>query len=419
MTTTETLESHKRGIPKQSLPQTLQDAITFCQELGIQYIWVDALCIIQRGDDGADWNRESVRMADIYCNSFLTIAALSADSVYSGCFNTPKNGIRIGPVMTYGMNHFPQDADIELHPDFPLLTRGWVFQERMLAPRILYFGSQELLWDCQHDRTCECGGAEFQNFGALYSKSEARKEDFARIREFPADVISTQWRRMVRQYSHLQLSFRADKLPALSGLADRFQRETGQRYWAGLWENSFITDMCWIAVADGTPVQAENQVWTAPTWSWASLDVPVSYGWMNLLTETSGTYEDLHAQAEVLNVHCALRGPSATGPVTTGFVDLNCTMIPASFEDTGRFVCSDSVEDLWWASDKRDKIKDGGKYYLIPLIGAVESQYLVALVVTPKDEGSEEMVRIGSATGHKWDGPEQFPRSNWRRVRIS
>lgn len=406
MTTTETLESHRHGIEKQSLPQTLQDAITFCRELGIKYLWVDALCIIQRGDEGADWNRESVRMADIYCNSFLTIAALSADSVYRGCFNTPKDGIKMGPVMTFGMDHFPTDPEVELYSDFPLLTRGWVYQERMLAPRVLYLGRQELFWDCQHCRTCECGGADYQN-------REAQKGDFARIWEFPADLVEMQWRKVVQQYSNLQLSFRSDKLPALSGLADRFQQQTGQKYWAGLWENSFITDLCWH-VGEGTTVHAENQTWTAPTWSWASMDVPVTYG-IDLCEVTRETYGDLHALAVVLDARCALRGSSATGPVTSGFVDLNCTMLPVTFENNS--VCAGSLQ-LWWHSDGRYKITDGGKYYLIPLLAVSKTEFLIALVVTPEDEGSEEMVRVGTANGYQWDGPEHFPSSSWSRVRI-
>lgn len=33
-------------------------------QLGINYIWIDSLCIVQ--DDSDDWDRESVRMADYY-----------------------------------------------------------------------------------------------------------------------------------------------------------------------------------------------------------------------------------------------------------------------------------------------------------------------------------------------------------------
>ncbi|OCL15003.1 hypothetical protein AOQ84DRAFT_269873, partial [Glonium stellatum] len=73
LTTRETLSLHQRSIPFYSLPQTLRDAISFVRGLGLRYIWIDALCIVQ--DDNADWLRECSRMRLIFANSRLTLAA--------------------------------------------------------------------------------------------------------------------------------------------------------------------------------------------------------------------------------------------------------------------------------------------------------------------------------------------------------
>jgi hypothetical protein len=52
LTTTKlTLTQRKKEISLVDMPQTLQDALFITQQLGIPYIWIDALCIIQ--DDKA------------------------------------------------------------------------------------------------------------------------------------------------------------------------------------------------------------------------------------------------------------------------------------------------------------------------------------------------------------------------------
>jgi hypothetical protein len=85
-TTKATLKSRKSDIPWLSLSRTFQDAITITRELGFRYLWIDSLCIIQ--DDKKDWERESAKMASIYADSWLTIAAALGIDGDSGCFSS-------------------------------------------------------------------------------------------------------------------------------------------------------------------------------------------------------------------------------------------------------------------------------------------------------------------------------------------
>jgi len=45
-TTKENIEERRRKISIESLPKTVQDAVKVTRELGIRYLWVDALCIV-------------------------------------------------------------------------------------------------------------------------------------------------------------------------------------------------------------------------------------------------------------------------------------------------------------------------------------------------------------------------------------
>lgn len=64
------------------MPQTYQDAIQVTDALGLRYLWIDALCIIQECQD--DWAKESQNMGNIYKNSHVTIAPIATKSCWDG-----------------------------------------------------------------------------------------------------------------------------------------------------------------------------------------------------------------------------------------------------------------------------------------------------------------------------------------------
>jgi len=62
-----------RGIAVQRLPRTLAEAVEITRKMGIPYLWIDALCIIQ--DSPEDWASESRTMATVYGNVRCSLAA--------------------------------------------------------------------------------------------------------------------------------------------------------------------------------------------------------------------------------------------------------------------------------------------------------------------------------------------------------
>ncbi|RYP04004.1 hypothetical protein DL765_010345 [Monosporascus sp. GIB2] len=69
MTTESNLEKHRSKIEYDALPKTLQDTVKVTREIGIRYLWIDRLCIVQ--DSKEDWDAESKRMDSVYQNAHL------------------------------------------------------------------------------------------------------------------------------------------------------------------------------------------------------------------------------------------------------------------------------------------------------------------------------------------------------------
>ena len=154
-TTSSNIEQFSHAIPVTTLSKTFQDAFIAARSyLGIRYIWIDSLCIIQ--DDPQDWRAESVTMHDVYSRSLCNLSAIAASSGIHGLF-PPRYIDRIHPcgIEINWAGRYPEiyipipkrfwDEQLDYAP---LSRRGWVFQERWLAPRILHFSSDQLLWEC-------------------------------------------------------------------------------------------------------------------------------------------------------------------------------------------------------------------------------------------------------------------------------
>ncbi|KAM0421203.1 hypothetical protein ACHAPT_010923 [Fusarium lateritium] len=178
-TTRETISAHKLGLAFDHLPKTFQDAVVFCRKLGVRWLWIDSLCIIQ--NDDADWKAEAGKMADIYSNSWLTIAATKAADSSQGCFIDNESpsmficqladegeiyNVLVGELLRvkheseWWKRESPssgvQRRPYSCNPAFPLITRGWAFQERLLSRRVLHFGFTELFFECRERYSCQC-----------------------------------------------------------------------------------------------------------------------------------------------------------------------------------------------------------------------------------------------------------------------
>jgi hypothetical protein len=131
---------------------------------------------------------------------------------------------------------------------FPLLLRAWVFQERLLAPRVVYFSQNELVWECVELGDCQCGG--------YFVPSNPKSRDW---------TSKYSWRSAVELFTTLHLNVEQDRLPAFFGLADFYAQSVGASlktdYLAGLWRKSLHIDLLWrIDSSAQTLVTQSNRI---------------------------------------------------------------------------------------------------------------------------------------------------------------
>jgi hypothetical protein len=145
ITTSTTLDERIANISMESFPVLYRDAITITRKLGIKYLWIDSLCILQDVKDG--WSREAAKMGDIYRLSYLTIYALGAPNCYQQLLiERPLKSTSASSCLDDTRNDGRERGEIFKHS--PLSQRAWAVQERLLSPRLLIYSKEEMLWEC-------------------------------------------------------------------------------------------------------------------------------------------------------------------------------------------------------------------------------------------------------------------------------
>lgn len=202
-TTVDTIERNKRGFAGTDLPKTLQDAVFLTWTLGLEYIWIDSICIIQDSDE--DRNIELPKMSQYYRNSYVTISAAVAETVDSGfliprdeCEDRPDCGLPkdlmhlpyICPAsenkQAVGKILFRGDSSCRLC-DEPISKRAWTLQESILAPQILSYGTR-LLFQCHAGQHSD-GGIEDWSFDQQSSGHRRIQQEFSQCNNAHRDGI--------------------------------------------------------------------------------------------------------------------------------------------------------------------------------------------------------------------------------------
>jgi len=316
----------QNGIDVHSLPLNFRDAITVTRRLGIRYLWIDALCILQ--DSTADWVAAASKMADIFGTATLVLSATSAKhcdegilqprlSTCSPLLGPSKNWFLARPRRTF------TTLELEINAGH-LNSRGWAVQERMMAQRVLHYTPAGMIWECNAHLHSELLGVKAEENKKLIpnlvaaARRRNRQDDqsdpvpipkatSSRFWPYPlpqrpankkkkggrlikagastnsqgdtgtdAGVFLGEWFNCVTLCSSKDFTFPSDKLAAVAGLAAIFQDSLPHagEYLAGVWSGYMATCLGWakrVQYPSKLP-SLSNQAFCAPSWSWAAGD---------------------------------------------------------------------------------------------------------------------------------------------------
>lgn len=350
MLTSTNIEEFRQAIPLEEVAASFRDAIITCRRLGIRYIWIDSLCILQSGEGSQeDWLLHSSEMHKVYQNCELNIAIHVAANPEEGAFRSRETDF-LQDCYVWTPFHEPpadsswyldedrkivrsqsfrsKDEDLEAddeepigeapipetrdqnspsskthlcaifsEADFsysrrhlPLSNRAWVLQEKLLSPRTLHFQTDRIAWECH-------------------------KKPF-QTEYLPDSIASNQWRGFdclfqtqynihehglvlrtffdyVMEYTDADLSHpNEDKFVAFAAIARRFGEEWDHDYCAGVFRPWFPQALLWDTMLFANATRAT--AYRAPSWSWASID-----GCINLSVISDGDATDFATVKDV------------------------------------------------------------------------------------------------------------------------
>jgi len=304
-TTRQNVERHKERITLSPVFRTFSEALMACKVLGIPYLWIDSLCIIQHDPSDPestleDFNKESQLMGQVYGRAVLTIAATGAsDAPTMGLFSTERNRLRQLVEIPFRMNRDESEPSgymyastkpkgfVDEISDSRLFTRGWVFQERLLSARYLHFGREQWFWQCR-ERTFAESDQQADDSGQLQPpqrRSPGADLGMAQAISKSGDEFSNWWSQAVEIYSELDFTRPADRTIAIKGLMNEIGRISKRQYFWGIWAEALHLQMMWYSVP-GTftapplnhrPSPTERMRRGVPSWSWLESDEPIRF----------------------------------------------------------------------------------------------------------------------------------------------
>jgi hypothetical protein len=306
ISTTSNYEQRLLGGDFGPLPQLFLDAFHVAEKLNVKYIWIDSICIIQQGDDLADWRREAPNMAQYYQFSLFTLAG-TADDMSGGLMHsysadaTPwasqiarlpyrdKLGVNSGYFYAYKRRVVLVDEYMAQVRSSILFRRGWILQEWLLSKRILWYTAQGLFYECQEELPRSYDQAQL-TYGRASSELRAHLQLKASFHRSNEDILAF-WYHALEVYSGQHLTKpELDRILAVAGLAKevgpilmnqemlRGGKNGGEEevYIAGLWLRDMQHGLLWEQ-DHAVLLSPVDKVVGAPSWSWASLMTPVHW----------------------------------------------------------------------------------------------------------------------------------------------
>ncbi|KAH7402611.1 heterokaryon incompatibility protein-domain-containing protein [Pyrenochaeta sp. MPI-SDFR-AT-0127] len=278
---------------EKELSKVVKDAISLVKSLGVNYLWIDALCVCQ-DDEEEEKNKELAKMSAIYRHSYFTIFALTGTDA-----NCPLPGVEPNSrhKLVYPNQKHPGLYLCKRNPSLVYSTakalhssRGWTFQESALSRRCLYFCEDQVYFQCQNAIWCE-------------DRKSPLKEDLLRLKPMvhiivssmagkdiaTAEIFKVYWM-MAYDYLNRNLTDPADVAKAFAYVAEELGR--GWRFTHAIPENVIDVALMWthsgsqavrrdlgnrLPQDEDDSATHRTQVLQEPSWSWMGWKGGVNY----------------------------------------------------------------------------------------------------------------------------------------------
>ncbi|KAF2690916.1 HET-domain-containing protein [Lentithecium fluviatile CBS 122367] len=267
-TTQDNITQRLESFSISELPKTFQDAVKVTRELGVLYLWIDSLCIIQHGDNGEDWKHQSSQMESVFSHAYCIIAATAAVDSNAGFLERDVHTEYVYVQDASGKQFYIStdidnfDNDVE---EATLNTRAWVMHEGLLARRTIYLGP----------------------IRRILLLSPYRDSYFTIDPDFPSRFLSSGKRRILdcisslfQDYSKRNLTVPTDRCVAIYGLEDRIAGALKCQSRYGIFQKYLHRNLLWQAPNDKMKKIAYDH--HVPSWSWMAysggiqfMDIPL------------------------------------------------------------------------------------------------------------------------------------------------
>lgn len=405
--TSNNLEEWKNNIPSELLTRTFRDAIAATRMLNIRYLWIDSLCIMQAGKGSEeDWKEHAVAMRLVYSHSLVNIAAARAESGADGAF-TSRSETYLRPchvswkrpvgVPNTAADPFWTIRRAERHQSqslrtSPLYTRGWVVQERFLAPRVLHFGKDRIYWECAgiglveesfptgFKTSCPEYDTNVSWAFDLIDKTP-QTEHGESLTQSDFHWIWSRWQDVINGYTGCDLSFPdKDILYAIAGIAEKFGQHFDHQYVAGLFHQHLPFDLLWQNKGE------RSEDYRAPTWSWASIDGQVHFTvedcpYCDTCCNRFATVKDV--RVDLVNEKMVYGPVSQAKLMLTGYL-WPCRIEPAQQVGTGLR----QRIDIHWNASCEDLPPDGSLSHRNPIYWKIASGEQYPRLSSPPSDNS-------------------------------
>lgn len=291
-----------QGIPVSRLPQLFQDALSITRFCGLEYLWIDSLCIPQDQDAegrNEDWETEAEKVGGIYSGGVFNIAATDSRNCKEGIL--PEKKPILLPVVRVGGQGDSKRHQVLFSPtgqDFGnsitksgLLSRGWVHQEVLLTPANLFCTTKQMWWSCS-ETICSQTFPEDSRGDRRDSGWWDYPSNLKRALTSPdgakdlKDVIA-EWLNTLEAYTATSVTVEGDRLVAIAGLANVFRNSFSEHlqhaeYHSGVWSVDIIAQLRWRGFPNrtihptdtGMPPRRWSGNHNIPSWSPLSFKGP-------------------------------------------------------------------------------------------------------------------------------------------------